>query len=204
VKHRFSLSAAWSVLGLLVMPPAGIQAAGTERHRLTAPSPVAKVLRLPPTNCPKANSRFIHGGRPPDYAYWIGERVRGRGLVGYSDWQLDKGRVSLWFGSRTRYGYFQKVFWQIVPTSSAKVILRGWNVRTHQSMWFGRPTGASPVPGGPPPMTAQRLGVVRVRNAPPFTFIPSAGCFVVQAAWAGGTWSVQFAEGCHTGDWGCH
>lgn len=124
--------------------------------------------------------------------------VIGKGaLVGHSDWIIRNQRVTLHFGPRTRYGYPQKVGWQLLQPRQAPVALYGWNILTRQRIWFGIPYGRA----SSGHVIAWPSGLVRkhfVHNsrAPSLLFVPSAGCYMLRAKWNTGSWSMPFAAGC--------
>jgi len=158
---------------------------------------VAPSLGRMPTNCPIANPQLVHGDRPPSSGIWIGTGA----LVGYSLWDVENHRLKLTFGTRTIYGYAQKIFWERTSGAAAHVSLYGWNLRTKQRVWFGNPLPeAHPKPLIPLPVVAWPSGLVRnhiVHNAsaPTLTFVPSSGCYVIKAAWQGSGWSAAFGAG---------
>jgi len=158
---------------------------------------VAPSLGRTPTNCPIANSKLVHGDKPPSSGIWIGTGA----LAGYSLWEVENHRLTLTFGTRTTYGYAQKIFWQRTSGAPAQVSLYGWNLRTKQRIWFGNPLPeAHPKPLIPLPVVAWSSGLVRdhfVHNAsaPTLTFVPSSGCYVIKAAWQRGGWSAVFGAG---------
>ena len=53
-----------------------------------------------------------------------------------------------------------------------------------------------PAPNGPasipPPVIAWPSAVVAHRHAPTLTFVPRSGCYLLQARWPGGGWSISF------------
>jgi len=152
-----------------------------------------------PQNCPMVESNLIHvahNNQPnvvPHTYWWIGRGA----LVGYSGWQVSQHRVFQTFGVRTKYGYPQKVAWQLTTGASGPVTLRGWNLRTSQPVSFGRPLPeAHPQPLVTPPVIAWPAGIVRDHRAPSLIFVSIAGCYVIQAQWKTGSWTLPFAAGC--------
>jgi hypothetical protein len=141
---------------------------------------------------PAANPKLIHIGKAPTYNVWVGSGP----LVGYSDWRLNRHRLTLWFGPRTKYGYVQKVFWQLNGRASAPVALVGRNLKTQQRIWFGRPLTNN----GLERVVAWPSGLVRSHfvggsRGPSFTFVPASGCYIIQAHWRGGSWTIPFSAG---------
>jgi hypothetical protein len=156
---------------------------------------VMETLAPPPRDCATTNMvHEIHGG-PPLGGGWIGNGT----VVGYSAWQVRDGHAILTFGARTRYGYPQKVFWQLTHRVKVKVTLDGWNLRTRQRIWFGHPLPAAHTrPLVAPPIIAWPSAMLFDHRAPTLTFVPAAGCYVLRARWETGEWMVPFAAGCGT------
>jgi hypothetical protein len=149
---------------------------------------VASYLDVAPQNCPTSIMvHQDHPGRPLDGG-WIG----GGALVGHSMWIVHAHRATLSVGvNRTKYGYPQKVFWQLARGVHVVVTLRGWNLRTGQQIWFGHPVPPDPDHH----LIAWPAAVVRDHRAPTLTFVPSAGCYMLHAEWRTGSWSIPFAAG---------
>jgi hypothetical protein len=128
---------------------------------------------------------------------WVGRGA----LIGYSGWMLQSHRLTLTFGARTKYGYPQKIFWQRTAHAPPQIALYGWNLRTRQRVWFGDPVPqAHTTSGVEPPVIAWPSGLVRDHfvhgmKAPTLTFVPAAGCYVIEARWRGGSWTLPFAAG---------
>lgn len=157
-----------------------------------APHPwVASSFGIAPQNCAIASDRLIHHDRTT-HSTWIGAGA----LAANSGWYIANRRLALGFGYRTRYGYPQKIFWQLMDGFHGPVTLRGWNVRTGRRIWFGRPIPGPQLPAGvPPPVIAWPSGIARSHRAPSLTFVPSAGCYILQATWKSGSWRVPFTAG---------
>jgi hypothetical protein len=194
--QRVGKLATGAFLGLTIALTLSIGAgADTSSGHVPLPS-VAPYFGTAPQNCPVASSKLIHSARQ-GLNIWVGS---GR-LVGYSGWYIANHRLALGFGDRTRYGYPQKIFWQLTRGARGPIALTGWNLRTNQRMWFGEPLPqAHPKALVPPPVIAWPSGLVRNHfvhgaSAPSLTFVPSAGCYVLQAHWPGGGWSMPFAAG---------
>lgn len=175
----------------------------TGSHAASSPSPslppVDFSMGRAPGNCQAsapAMTHAVYNTKPnvvPHRYWWVG---RGR-FAGYSGWVVRGRHVILHFGVRTRYGYPQKVFWQLMHGTPDPVTLRGWNVRTGRPIWFGHPLPvAHPQPMAPPPVIAWPVGVVRPHRAPTLIFVPAAGCYLLEARWSTGSWILPFAAGC--------
>jgi hypothetical protein len=173
-------------LTIALSVPIGVGAKTSSGH-VPLPS-VAPYFGTAPQNCPSARQGLN---------IWVGS---GR-LVGYSAWYIANHRLALGFGDRTRYGYPQKIFWQLTRGARGPITLTGWNLRTNQRIWFGEPLPqAHPIALVPPPVIAWPSGLVRNHfvhgaSAPSLSFVPSAGCYVLRAQWRGGGWSIPFAAG---------
>lgn len=133
---------------------------------------------------------MIHHFR--DTYIWVGARA----LRGNTAWYIANGRLALGFGARTKYGYPQKIFWQLMNGSRGPVSLYGRNLRTGQPIWFGRPLpDPHPQPLVPGPIIAWPSASVSPHHAPTLTLVPSAGCYIIQAKRRGGGWNIDFTAG---------
>lgn len=198
----------WAALAL--SPTVVLHAAGKPSPTPPLPANDYSMGRAP-QNCPLVESNLIHvayNNQPnvfPHRFWWIGRGA----LDAYSGWQLSYHRVFQTFGPRTRYGYPQKVFWQLARGAHGPVTVRGWNLRTGQPMWFGIPLDRE----GFGHIFVRRVMLVTEHNqvanvGPPtgriyFTalngiFVPAAGCYMIRAQWKTGSWTLPFAAGCDT------
>lgn len=197
VRHRSRLAAAASLSLIFAVSPAASAGADSRAvaHRLPR---VAPYIGTAPTSCPAVNLALVHMRRnnQPHSAPPIITWVQGGALAGYSGWFLVSHRLALGFGARTKYGYPQKIFWQLVNGSRGPVTLQGRNLRTGRPIWFGRPLpNMHPRPLMPGPVIAWPSAIIRPHRGPTLTFFPSAGCYVIQARWPGGGWSIPFTAG---------
>lgn len=172
----------------LILPPLGTATAAGGLAGAPRLPVVATTLGHPPRNC--SPTTLIHqtttGG-------WVG----GGALIGYSRWTVHNHRATLLFGARSRYGFGEKVFWELAHGARGPVTLRGWDARTRQPIWFGRPSpNAHPRPLVPPPVIGWQTAVIPGNHAPTFVFVPAAGCYVLRAQWRTGSWQATFAAGC--------
>lgn len=136
--------------------------------------------------CPVTNPALIHddGGN-----IWAG----GGALRGNSGWFIFDHRLALHFESITKYGFAQKIFWQLINGARGPITLTGQNLDTHQRIWFGHPVpDMHPKPGVAPRVIAWPVGLVRVHQAPPLTLVPGVGCSTLHAKWAKGSWTLTF------------
>jgi len=95
---------------------------------------------------------------------------------------------------RTRYGWTRKVLWVLEP--GQPVTLRGGSLGDGAPLWFQfdgeRPTTA---PVLDPRFPEARGGRGNWREFPSYVYIPAAGCYFLEARWAGGSWRLTFAAG---------
>jgi len=195
---RFLVAA--TLCAALALPPGVVVQAAGKPSPTPPPLPVNDYsMGRAPQNCPATDGSMVHAAynnKPnvfPHRFWWIG---RGP-LVGHSDWIVHGHRVTLHFGSHTKYGYPQKVGWQLMRGAHGPVTLQGWNLRTRQTIWFGHPLPtAHPQPVVPPPVIAWPAGIVRDHRAPNLLFVASAGCYMLRAQWKTGVWTLPFAAGC--------
>jgi hypothetical protein len=176
----------------------------TERDLLQATEGlplVAHVLGPAPIDCATIRPALVHSGRGMNAPIWVGAGA----VRANSGWYMtNPHRLALGFGSRTKYGYRQKIFWQITK-GSGPVTLRGWNVRAGQRIWFGRPLPQkNPQSLLPPPVIAWPSGILEahrgpgstlIRRGPTEIFVSSAGCYRIQARWKGGSLTIPFTAG---------
>jgi hypothetical protein len=181
-------------LGLLVgsIAPGLARSMSLSGRRASALPRVTPFFGTAPQNCSIASASMIHHGQGTNPFIWVGSGA----LRGNSSWYIANSRLALSFGDRTKYGYPQKIFWQLINGSTGPVTLNGWNLRTWQRIWFGHPLPqANPKSSAPPPVIAWPSAIVRYHRAPTLTFVPSAGCYLLHATWRGGSWTVPFTAG---------
>ena len=206
--HRLVVGAA--LCAVLVLPTSIVsQAAGKLSQQSPPLPPNDYSMGRAPQNCPMSDSSMVHvsynnkSNVVPHRGWWIGRGA----LVGYSGWIARGHRVTLHFGPRTKYGYPQKVFWQLTRSAHGPVTLHGWNLQTGQRIWFGTPLDRE----GFQHIFARRVMLVTehyqsVNVGPPtgrllftpldFIFVPAAGCYMLHAQWKTGSWTLPFAAGC--------
>jgi hypothetical protein len=101
------------------------------------------------------------------------------------------------------HGLYRKVLWLTQPGYAQKVTLSGHSLSNNDPLWFqfgsDDPTTtpvldpAHPgVPGSGDPMGSPQN---RYANFPSYLFVPGADCYVLEARWPGGNYSVSFAAG---------
>src|SRR5579884_248512 len=138
----------------LTTPGAAPVASASAGHAPPRPR-IASFFGAAPRNCPIASPRLIHHHRG---VIWVGSVA----FRANSGWYVTNHRLSLTFGARTKYGYPQKIFWQLPVRARKAVTLRGWNLKTGQRIWFGRPRRTpNPQSMVRPPVIAWTGGIVR-------------------------------------------
>jgi hypothetical protein len=100
-------------------------------------------------------------------------------------------------GPLTKYGWRVKVLFVLEAGANDPVSVRGRNLRTRRPIWFrvppGAPTRAQAFDPAKPPVPPEAGS--RWKDFPSYLFLPSAGCYRLEARWAGGSWAKTFAGG---------
>jgi hypothetical protein len=145
----------------------------------------------PPAECPR-------GPEPMKFSDdW------GSGVGGYPVWVLGMGGpyATLYFfngsnNTRTSHGWADKKLWVVKRTYHGAVRLHGGSLRDSTPLWFqigGNPPTTEPVLDLSGPET--RGDKTGWADFPSYLFIPSAGCYFLEAEWEGGRWRLDFAAG---------
>lgn len=88
----------------------------------------------------------------------------------------------------------KKVLWAIEPGHDAPVTLRGQNLADGSPLWFE--------PGSDAPTTTlildpRKPGIPvqhgQWREWPSYLYVPTPGCYALEASWPGGGWRITFA-----------
>lgn len=98
----------------------------------------------------------------------------------------------------TQYGWVWKLVWEIGPHFAQKVMLHGMNIQTGTLLQFQFLNGSittSPVLNPQQPDHPQSAISSAYKEWGSYIYIPVAGCYSLEAAWAGGHWQVIFAAG---------
>jgi hypothetical protein len=168
-----------------------------------SPSPSRPVsyslIGPPPTNCPLAPPLAIIDafgaalGTSPAWA--LGFIAEGRRDVLHI--------VDSLHGRTGPHGLYRKVLWLTQPGYSQKVTLSGHSLSNSDRLWFqfgGDDPTTTPIldpvhPGVPGSGDLSGSPQNRYANFPSYLFIPSADCYVLEARWPGGSYSISFAAG---------
>lgn len=107
-------------------------------------------------------------------------------------------RFSPSYGYTFPYGWTRKLLWEVGPDYTGTVTLTGENLMTHQSLWFQigeqAPTHSPVLDPKYPGHPASTIGPGWAEWGS-YLFVPTAGCYVLEASWQGGHWQIYFAAG---------
>jgi hypothetical protein len=157
---------------------------------------VGRMVEPPPTSCPSGpNPQAVSPdvgpglGQAPVWAVGFGSGkpaaillIQGEGTIGV-------------------HGYYRKVLWVIQHGYAQPVTLSGSNSDRGDPLWFQIGDNA---PTTTPKLDPAQPGAYPYNPAnpdqvfpeyPSYLFIPHAGCYVLEASWPGGHWSIPFAAG---------
>ena len=98
----------------------------------------------------------------------------------------------------TQYGWVWKLVWEIGPHFAQKVMLHGMNIQTGtllQFQFLDGPITTSPMLNPQQPDHPQSAISNDYKEWGSQIYIPVAGCYSLEAAWAGGHWKIIFAAG---------
>jgi hypothetical protein len=204
--HYRRLSSCWS--GLVCMMALTVLLIGcapfpTPTSRPTAtPSPsavptatptlLAPALAEPPTNC--TNLATVHDpwpGNPQSMAPVVG---------GGPVWATLPPVVHIapnGSPTYTPYGWSWKVIWEVGPNYPHSIALRAMRVSDQTPLWFefdGPPTTTPTLDPAHPSHPVSKLGD-DWREWGSYLYVPTAGCYRLQALWLEGTWELTFAAG---------
>lgn len=100
------------------------------------------------------------------------------------------------------YGWTTKVIWRVSTHYTHPVHLQGGNLRTGTSLWFQiGDQNPEPSPILDPRPAEQAIAESGDPNPPQavgwrsYLYIPTAGCYYLEADWPGGSWRITFAAG---------
>jgi hypothetical protein len=100
-------------------------------------------------------------------------------------------------GPHTTRGWRVKVLFVLEAEASETVTVTGTSISTRKPLWFrigGRAaTRVAVVDPAKPPSPPEASS--RWKDYPSYFFLPAAGCFRLEARWAGGRWTKIFAGG---------
>lgn len=96
----------------------------------------------------------------------------------------------------TQYGWTWKLLWKMQSGYTHPITLEGGNLRNGTLLWFqiGQQN-----PSTSPVLdllhSGQQPGAGSGLNWPSYVYIPTAGCYYLEAKWPGGHWRIIFAAG---------
>jgi hypothetical protein len=153
---------------------------------------VAPALAEPPTNC--TNLATVHDpwpGNPQSMAPVVG---------GGPVWATLPPVVHIapnGSPTYTPYGWSWKVIWEVGPSYPHPIALRATRVGDQAPLWFefdGAPTTTPTLDPAHPSHPESKLGT-GWREWGSYLYIPTAGCYQLQAVWPEGSWELTFAAG---------
>jgi hypothetical protein len=155
---------------------------------------VAKRLAQAPTTCTGPKPRLVAFG---DYGNLAGSSPIWAGFYASFDPAGQRYRIER-DAPRTRYGWRVKVLWVVGPKLERPARIAGRELATGAALWFeigeedrkpaalGKLDPASP--GVPPTSDGYK-------EFPSYLYVPRAGCYELEAEWAGGRWRLVFGLG---------
>ena len=161
----------------------------------TAVDVIARSLDAPPPGCE---------GPPPTYemvARYFGPLAGGSPIWGGFYARFDEEANAFSAGAkprRTKDGWAVKVLWVIEPGVLTPVTLSGASVATGAPLRFeigGVHASATESPILDPKHPAIPTQDGEWKEYPSALLFPSAGCYVLTASWAGGSWRMGFGFG---------
>ena len=114
-----------------------------------------------------------------------------------ADFGAGRAKLHVANGPHTKYGWRVKVLVVVDAEQTETLSLRLRRVGSRRALWFrvgGRAPSTKPVldPAHPPVPPEEST---RWKEFPSYFFLPSAGCFQLEARWPGGSWTRRFAGG---------
>ena len=105
-----------------------------------------------------------------------------------------------WF---TQHGWGWKLIWEVGPNYTHLVTLHGANLRSSAPIWFQfldeDPTTSAVLDPQHPNHPGSAVGG-DWNEWGSYVFVPSAGCYYLEARWPGGHWRITFAAGRQEGN----
>lgn len=101
------------------------------------------------------------------------------------------------YDTYTQYGWVWKLVWEVGPHFSQNVTLHGMNLQTGTPLHFqfDGPVTTSPVLNPQQPDHPGSAISSAYEEWGSYIYILVAGCYSLEATWAGGHWQVNFAAG---------
>lgn len=167
----------------------GVVPTPTPTPYVEPPTPIPPPLGLPPQDCPL--------GPPPHNVF--SDVIPGYGSFPAWAFGLEPTiRISTSF-TYTQYGWTWKVIWRVSTRYTQPVQLHGGNLRTGMPLWFqiGEPASTTPIldPRPDEQQIAQSGAPTEFVEWKSYLYIPTAGCYYVEADWPQGSWRITFAAG---------
>jgi hypothetical protein len=186
MKKLFLLVCALMLIGLLLLVAACAGGSASQQAPTHILTPTAPPLGMVPQDClpgptpKKVTAQFgpLIGGSP----IWAAGFAGPHATIPLSPQD-----------PYTPYGWTVKILWGIEPGYTHAVTLHGENLRTGARLYFnvtGQPTPA-------PVLDPEAVGtpINQWKDFPSHLFIPTAGCYALEATWPGGQWRITFAAG---------
>jgi hypothetical protein len=124
-------------------------------------------------------------------------RAIGAAPIFAADFGAGRAKLHVANGPHTKYGWRVKVLVVVDAEQTETLSLSLRRVGSRRALWFrvgSRAPSTKPVldpahPPVPPEESSQW------KEFPSYFFLPSAGCFRLEASWSGGSWARRFAGG---------
>src|SRR5712692_10542519 len=97
-----------------------------------------------------------------------------------------------------KHGWGQKMIWEVGPNYTHLVTLHGANLQSGAPIWFeldGIPRTSPVLDPQHPNHPGSNVGGDWAEWWS-YVFVPTAGCYYLDASWPGGHWHITFAAGC--------
>ncbi len=101
------------------------------------------------------------------------------------------------YSTYTRFGWPWEIVWEVGPSYTSSVALRGGSLRNSTPLWFqfaGDPTIAPVLDPNHPDHPVSNVGDGWAEWGS-YVFLPATGCYYIEATWPGGSWRLDFAAG---------
>lgn len=168
--------------------------------RVPGPQPAAQPLGPPPSSCPPSPQPDTMSFPDGFGTYGSGVRLMGKDIV----WIPEPSFPTV--AHLESRGYTQwpalSIVWELGPDATDAVSVQATNIQTGAVLWW--------IHGAPPDLSSQTLtldadvpGPATYAGIPEkgwqqfesSLLIPQAGCYALDATWAGGSWHMTFSAG---------
>lgn len=173
------------------------RASPRDQPTVQTPSPssvditVAAKLKAAPSGCngPTPRHRLISRHLAP----LVGNRIVAAGF--YARFE-EPDSLHAVVAPRTRFGYRIKVLWVMPSRELRPVRVQGGGRGPHR-LWFKVDEGGNPSSTLllDPEVTAPSVEHPRWREYPSYLYVPVAGCYLLEASWGDGSWSIGIGLG---------